>query len=143
MSPTVDGQYIDPNEISEGPLTEGQRLAKENILDHYRRPRNKRVIDSPTAVARDKNPLCGDEIEVMVVLEDGTISEIAFQGKGCAISQASMSMLSRRLKGKKPEEVLQMGQEEILEMLGIPIGIVRRKCAMLGLRVTQEALHGA
>lgn len=141
MSPTVDGVRIDPSQVGEGELTQEQLIAKENILDHYRKPRNKRAIEHPSGRAKDKNPLCGDELEVFVAVENGTIKDISFQGHGCAISQASMSMLSRRLVGKTIEQARALGQDDVLAMLGIPIGIVRRKCAMLGLRVSQQALN--
>lgn len=128
--------------LTEGPISEEQRIYKENILEHYRNPRNRRTIENPTAHLRESNPLCGDVIEAFVVLEDGVVRDIAFQGKGCAISQASMSMLTQRLKGLRDKDVLAMGQEDVMEMLGIPIGVVRRKCAMLGLRTVQKAITG-
>ena len=142
MTPSVDGKYVDPDQVGEGTLTEAQLLAKENILDHYRKPRNKRVIAHATHRAKDKNPFCGDELDVMLVVEDGVIKDVSFQGQGCAISQASISMLTKKLIGKRVDDALAMRQEDILTLLGIPIGIVRRKCAMLGLRVAQKALGG-
>jgi len=135
-----DGTVVDPSEIESEPLKAEQRIYKENILDHYRRPRNKRVIRKGKS-ARKKNPLCGDEITAYVLVDSDKIVDIAFQGNGCAISQASMSMLTKKLVGMSPNDVRDIGQEYVLDMLNIPIGIVRRKCAMLGLRVIQEALE--
>lgn len=141
MSPTVDGEYVDPNQVGEGPLTEEQRLYKENILDHYRNPRNKGRTDRYDLHGKDKNPFCGDVIEVFLTVEDGTVTGVSWEGEGCAISQASMSMLSKRLKGKTADEVGGLDPDDVLGMLGIPIGIVRRKCAMLGLRVVQKVVR--
>lgn len=132
----------DPMQIEAGPLTEEQRIYKENILEHYRRPRNRRIIDHPTVLLRDTNPFCGDAIEAFVTIEDGRIEDVAFQGQGCAISQAAMSMVTQRLKGMRTDDALKLGQEDVLAMLGIPIGIVRRKCALLGLRTVQKAIAG-
>lgn len=141
MRTLPDGTVIDESQIESEPLSEEQRIYKENILDHYRKPRNKRRIPDAQH-AHDKNPLCGDEITVYVVVEDGVVSDVAFEGTGCAISQASMSMLTRKLTGMTEHEIRGLGQDYVLKMLNIPIGIVRRKCAMLGLRVTQKALEG-
>ncbi len=140
MRTLPDGTIIDETEIESETLSQEQRIYKENILDHYRNPRNKHKIDGALH-AIDKNPFCGDEIAAYVVVSDGVVSEIGFEGDGCAISQASTSMLTKRLRGKTVGEVRGLGQEFVLDMLGIPIGIVRRKCAMLGLRVVQQALE--
>jgi nitrogen fixation protein NifU and related proteins len=89
------------------------------------------------------NPSCGDTIEVRIVIKDGVIREISFDGKGCAISQAAMSMLTERIKGMTVPATLKLSREDMLVLLGIPIGIVRMKCALLGLRTTQEAIRKA
>ncbi|MDD9953916.1 MAG: iron-sulfur cluster assembly scaffold protein [Candidatus Woesearchaeota archaeon] len=136
----VDGEKIDPNEIESQELTEEQRIYKENILDHYRNPRNKKKIEG-ACYAHDKNPFCGDEIDAYVVVDGEKVVDVGFQGNGCAISQASMSMITRKCKGKTRDEINALGQDFVLELLGIPIGVVRRKCAMLGLRVIQQALE--
>jgi len=115
-------------------------IYKENILDHYKRPRNRRVMQNPTLVEHGLNPSCGDQFDVYLRLEDDCIAEVSFIGGGCAISQASMSMLTELLKGKRPDEVVALGRDYVVEMLGIPIGPVRMKCAMLGLRTTQSAI---
>ncbi|MBR9700704.1 iron-sulfur cluster assembly scaffold protein [Candidatus Woesearchaeota archaeon] len=120
-------------------------LHAENIREHARKPRNKRIIPEPTATKMERNPFCGDELEVSVIVDEGKIKDIAFQGKGCAISQAAMSMLTKKLQGKKTDEILTLsgekGREYVTSLLGIPIGPVRMKCALLGLRTVQEALR--
>lgn len=135
---------IDPQEIASGQLTREQEVYKQNILEHYRNPRNKRALDEPSSHDLQKNPFCGDEIEAFLAIDDGMITDISFQGKGCAISQAAMSMLTKRIKGKSIEELRRLQDDEareyVVRMLGIPIGPVRMKCAMLGLRTVQKAI---
>jgi nitrogen fixation NifU-like protein len=92
--------------------------------------------------AEDLNPLCGDKIRVELKLNDDKIEDVRFTGKGCAISQASMSMLSESLRGRTLEEVAKMPKEEVLENVGIGISPARMKCAMLGLKVLKTAALG-
>lgn len=133
---------IDPNQIGEGELSEEQLIYRENILDHYKHPRNKHALQDAVK-HQERNPLCGDTITAYLKIQEGRIVDVGFEGNGCAISQASMSMLTERLKGMTLEEIKRLGQAQVTEMLGIPIGIVRMKCAMLGLRTTQEAITHA
>ncbi|MGD1066077.1 MAG: Fe-S cluster assembly sulfur transfer protein SufU [Vulcanimicrobiaceae bacterium] len=116
---------------------------KEYILDHYRNPRNFGHLEAPTAKAEDLNPLCGDTITMeLAVGDDGKVTDVKFSGRGCAISQASASMLTESIKGMPLEEVAQLSQEAVLENVGIGISPARMKCAMLGLKVLKSAALG-
>jgi nitrogen fixation NifU-like protein len=115
---------------------------KEYILDHYRNPRNFGHLEHADVSAEDLNPLCGDKIRVELKLNDGKIEDVRFSGKGCAISQASMSMLTESLRGRPLEEVARLPKEAVLENVGIGISPARMKCAMLGLKVLKTAALG-
>lgn len=113
---------------------------REYILDHYRNPRNYGTLPQPDAHADDSNPLCGDTLAIDLKIENERVSEVRFQGRGCAISQASASMLSEMIEGHTIEEVIQLGKEDVLEALGISISPARMKCAFLSLRVLHRSL---
>ena len=116
---------------------------KENILDHYRSPRHAGTLADATHSHEEHNPLCGDVIRIdLHVTPDNIIDKVAFSGKGCAISQASASMLVETLAGKSLEEARAIGKKDILEMLGIEIGPVRLKCALLSLKVLKTEVYG-
>ncbi len=115
---------------------------RENILDHYRNPRNKGSLESPTHSHEEDNPLCGDVIRIdLHVNGEDVIDQVRFDGHGCAISQASASMLTEMVQGKTLEEAKKLSKEDILEALGIEIGPVRLKCALLSLKVLKAGVY--
>ena len=116
---------------------------RENILDHYRNPRNHGHLDAPTATAEGVNPLCGDELRVELEVDDGIVRDVRFNGRGCAISQAAASMISDVVKGKTVDEVAALGRDDVLEELGIPLTPIRLKCALLSVSVLKVALGRA
>lgn len=116
-------------------------LYAENVLDHYRHPRHTGKLSNPTVSHREENLSCGDDLRVELRVENGTIAEIAWQGTGCAISQAAMSLLSEELVGKNLEEVGNMRPESVRKLLGVPIGTRREKCAFLGLHTLKNVLQ--
>jgi nitrogen fixation NifU-like protein len=120
-------------------------MYREVILDHYKNPRGHGVIEDADAHAEGLNPLCGDEVTIYVQFdEDGeTIDEVKFSGRGCAISQASTSMLMEMVQGRKADEIAALPKEKLLEEIGIPLTPIRLKCALLGLGVLKVALHRA
>jgi len=116
---------------------------KANILDHYRNPRNAGTLENPTHSHEEDNPLCGDVVRIdLHVNDDNVINQVAFKGRGCAISQASASMLTEMLQGKTLEEAKKINKDDILELLGIEIGPVRLKCALLSLKVLKAGAYG-
>ena len=115
-------------------------LYRENILDHYKNPRNSGHLDAPTVTAEGVNPLCGDELQVELQIDDGVVTDLRFNGRGCAISQAAASMISDVAKGKPVEDVRALGSEEVLEELGIPLTPIRLKCALLSVQLLKVAL---
>ena len=120
-------------------------MYRELILDHYKNPRQHGHLEHADASAEGMNPLCGDEVSVEVAFdEDGdTIRDIRFEGRGCAISQASTSMLMEMVQGRTATEIAELPKEDLLEEVGIPLSPIRLKCALLGLGVLKVALHRA
>ena len=117
-------------------------IYKDIILDYYRNPRNFGDLPDPDVRAKDSNPLCGDIIEMQLKIRDGKVDDIRFKGKGCAISQASASMLTEAVKGKTLDELKALGKPDVLALLGIDPGPTRIKCALLVLKVLKVAVYG-
>ncbi|MDQ2816721.1 MAG: SUF system NifU family Fe-S cluster assembly protein [Candidatus Eremiobacteraeota bacterium] len=115
-------------------------LYRDFILDHYRAPRNAGTIEHPDASFEDDNPLCGDRIRMDLRIENGIVEDVKFRGRGCAISQASASLLTESVKGKPLAEVARIDKDDVLANVGISISPARLKCALLGLKVLKQAL---
>ncbi len=116
-------------------------MYRQLIVDRYKAPLFKGKLDNADIHFHDANPLCGDEIEVFVRLDDeGKIKEAKFDGTGCAISQASVDLLLEGIEGMTPDEVMGLDADFIKEMLNIPLTPVRLKCALLGLKVLQAGI---
>jgi len=116
-------------------------IYREIILDHYRNPRNKGRLMNPDVSIHDSNPLCGDEIDIHLKIEEDKIKEIKFEGRGCAISQASVSMLTEMVLNKPLTLVKDLAKEDILENIGLTnLGPARIKCALLSLKVLKMAM---
>lgn len=115
---------------------------RENILDHFQNPRNFGHLDKPGLVNEEENTLCGDRIRMEIKIKLKTIEDIRFEGEGCAISMASASMLTEKVKGMNIIEVKNLNTKDILELLGIALTPIRLKCALLPLEALQRALPG-
>lgn len=118
------------------------QLYREAILDHYKHPRRKGHLSEPDIHYHDTNPFCGDEVTIELKVKDGIVVDAAFDGRGCAISQASASMIMEEIVGMAVDELKQWGKEDVLDMLGIEIGPVRLKCALLPLKALKAGIWG-
>ncbi len=128
---------MDPSWIGE------DDLYRENILDHFRHPHNFGSLQACTFSHREFNPVCGDDIQLFVALEHGKVGDARFVGKGCAISMASASMLTDKIRGLSVEQLKQLQRDDVLEMLGIELGVVRMKCGLLSLKALLKGIDGA
>ena len=117
-------------------------IYQEELLDHYENPSNYGTLPNPDISHEEDNPLCGDKIRMDLYIEDDTIKEVRFSGHGCTISMAAASMLTEKIEGKTLTEVKSLTRDDILEMVGIPLGPVRVKCALLALKVLKAGAYG-
>lgn len=118
-------------------------LYREQIIERYKNPQYRGHLDPHDIQFADDNPLCGDHIEITIrVNGDNKVAEAAFEGKGCAISQASADLLVESIHGKTLDEVKAMNKEDVLDLLGIELGPVRLKCALLSLKVLKAGVYG-
>ncbi len=123
-------------------MGEWDELYREDILDHYKHPRHRGTLEKPDITYEDANPLCGDQLRIDIAVEDGRIAQIRHSGHGCAISQAAASMLCERMAGRPLAEVKDLTRDDVLEMLGIELGPVRLKCALLALKTLKAGVYG-
>jgi len=123
-------------------MSDWEDLYRENILEHYKHPRCHGTLEVPDLTYEDANPLCGDRIRMDFKLADGRIETVRFSGHGCSISQAAASMLCEAVEGKTLEEVKAIGKDDVLEMVGIELGPVRLKCALLALKTLKAGIYG-
>ena len=126
-------ESLDPSYIGDG-------IYRENIIDHYKNPHNKGLIKNADIKFTENNPLCGDVITITIKISRKKIEDIKFEGRGCAISQSAASMMTDELKGKALEEASGFTREKVIGMLGIEIGPVRTKCAVLGMVAMKEGI---
>lgn len=118
-------------------------MYRELILDHYQNRRNWGLVEDPDIDYEEDNPLCGDHLHLTVKLDDARrVVAVGWEGEGCAISQASASMLGEAMVGKTLDELKHFSKDDILEMLGIPISPVRLKCALLSLKILKAGAYG-
>ncbi len=119
----------------------GDAMYRELVLEEYKHPRNKGRLAHPTHEARVRNPLCGDELILTLSVQGDVVSDVRFEGVGCAISQASASLFTDHVKGRRVSEVLSMDEREIVRLLGFAPNPMRMKCAVLALRGVADALE--
>jgi nitrogen fixation NifU-like protein len=119
-------------------------MYREQILEHSKYPHNFGSLESPSVSHEELNPLCGDKVRLDLQIADGVITDVRFSGRGCAISQASASLLTDELIGMPVESAKTYSKDDLLELIGIPLGKnpVRLKCALLSLKALKAGLYG-
>jgi nitrogen fixation NifU-like protein len=128
--------------MSSRPASADDQFYREYILDHYKNPRNFGRLEHADISHEENNPLCGDVVGMDFRVKDGMIEDIRFHGRGCAISQASASLLTERLKGLSLEEARKIDKDDVIGELGIEISPARIKCALLSLKVLKVGAYG-
>jgi nitrogen fixation NifU-like protein len=117
-------------------------LYREHILDHYAHPRNWGRLANPDIVADADDPSCGDRVRIEICLDDARhVGQIAFEGEGCMISMAATSILTEHVKGRSLEELASLTEDNMLALVDVPVGLSRRRCALLPLKVLQSGLR--
>lgn len=116
-------------------------IYQEIILDHYRNPRNHGTLENPTHQAKALNASCGDKLQMDIVVKNDIIKEVRFSGVGCAISQASASLLTESLTGKPLQEALALEPKNVLDLLGVTLSPSRIKCGLLSLETLKKTLN--
>jgi len=130
-------ESLDPNWLG----NEEEEIYKENIIDHYKNPRNFGELEKAEINESELNPVCGDMIKLFVKLDERKkVKDVKFKGNGCAISVAATSMLTEELKGKSLEDIKKISKEDIFNMLGIKLGVVRMKCGLLCLNTLNKGI---
>jgi nitrogen fixation NifU-like protein len=119
-----------------------ESLYREIVLDHYRNPRNRGTLDPADYSYEDTNPLCGDEVRIDLRVANGRVADVKFTGRGCAVSQASTSILTEMIQDMPLDEVKALTKDDLLDELGIPVSPARMKCALLGLKVLKAGIYG-
>lgn len=116
------------------------KLYQEELLDHYRYPRNYGILENPDIISESLNPSCGDEVSIQAHVQNGHISILKFQGKGCVISQAAASLLTQYAHNKPLEMLQKLTKDDILALIGITLGPTRLRCALLVLEALQQGI---
>lgn len=116
-------------------------IYQEDIMDHFESPRNFGHLNHPSVVIKDSNPFCGDSFEMELLVESDIVKEVMFSGHGCAISTASASMITEKIKNKTIEEVSKLSKEDVLKMMNIELSPTRLKCALLPMKITKLAAY--
>lgn len=118
-------------------------IYREQIIDLYEHPLNHGTLDAPDFSYEEDNPLCGDVVRIDVRLdEQQRVADVAWDGDGCAISQAAASLLTEEIKGMTLEEIRHFPKERLLELIGVPLSMARVKCALLALKVLKAGAYG-
>jgi nitrogen fixation protein NifU and related proteins len=123
-----------------GGIAMEDRIYQEELVEHYKRPRNRKSISDATFISEYQNHSCGDKLVMEGIIKDDILTDIGFAGAGCVISQAAASMLTEHCIGKSVQEVLGLKKDDILKLIGVQLGPTRLKCALLGLEVLQQGL---